>query len=220
MTLKPDPPPQVEVLRIGSGEATASRLFQLFATQALPAGSITTSVRIWILPLRNTWMTSPGLVPAGWPFVSSPANSTTQRPNVVATQTSSLPSIDTPQGTSTTPPPVKPSGAGWVPSGRIMFTMPVVILGLAKRVCIMCAVRILNCSIMDTPAGIFGCGKSGDMLLVTQRLPLESKATPRTLIPQRNDATVLHSTAGEIQQLIARAIGNPDVTVRSDTDTH
>src|SRR5271166_3495484 len=103
MTLKPDPPPQVEVLRIGSGEATASRLFQLFATQALPAGSITTSVRICILPLRNTWMTSPGLVPAGWPFVSSPAISTTQRPNVVATQTSSLPSIDTPQGTSTTP---------------------------------------------------------------------------------------------------------------------
>src|SRR5271165_7145487 len=67
MTLKPDPPPQVEVLRIGSGEATALRLFQLFATQALPAGSITASVRICILPLRNTWMTSPGL-PAGWPF--------------------------------------------------------------------------------------------------------------------------------------------------------
>src|SRR5271166_1030642 len=35
-----------------------------------------------------------------------------------------------------------------------------------------------------------------------------------------DDAAVLHSAAGKIQQLIARAIGNPDVAVRGDTDAH
>ena len=29
---------------------------------------------------------------------------------------------------------MKPIGAGWVPSGRIMFTTPVVILGLLVRI--------------------------------------------------------------------------------------
>jgi hypothetical protein len=38
MTVKPDPPPQVEVGRNGLGAAAASSLFQLFATQALPDG--------------------------------------------------------------------------------------------------------------------------------------------------------------------------------------
>ena len=40
MTVKPDPPPQVEVGRDGSADVAASMLFQLFATQRLLAGSI------------------------------------------------------------------------------------------------------------------------------------------------------------------------------------
>ena len=35
-----------------------------------------------------------------------------------------------------------------------------------------------------------------------------------------HDASVLHPSAGEIQQLVFRAIGDPDVTVRGDTDAH
>ena len=38
--MKPDPPPQVEVGQAGFGPAAASRRFQLFAAQTLPAGSI------------------------------------------------------------------------------------------------------------------------------------------------------------------------------------
>src|ERR1700726_2555777 len=65
----------------------------------LPAGSITTSVSNWTVPPVNTWTTSPGSVPRGWPFGWPPAISTTPRPRKLATQTSSLPSIDTPHGT-------------------------------------------------------------------------------------------------------------------------
>ncbi len=36
-----------------------------------------TSVSNWIEPLLKTWMTSPVFVPGGWPFVSTPAISTT-----------------------------------------------------------------------------------------------------------------------------------------------
>jgi hypothetical protein len=50
MTVKPDPPPQVEVGRDGFSLEAASRLFQLFAAQTLPAGSMDTSVIIWMLP--------------------------------------------------------------------------------------------------------------------------------------------------------------------------
>ena len=90
------------------------RSFQLFAAQTLPAGSITASVRIWMLPLLNTWMTSPGFRrPRDGPsYRHRPLTRRSDRMSW-ATQTSSL------------------------PSGRIMFTMPVVIFGLAKRVCIM-----------------------------------------------------------------------------------
>jgi hypothetical protein len=68
MTVKPDPPPQVEVGRDGSAEVAASTLFQLFATQTLPAGSIDAMVGIWMVPPWKKWMRSPGLVPGGWPF--------------------------------------------------------------------------------------------------------------------------------------------------------
>src|SRR5579864_3457785 len=111
MTVKPDPPPQVEVGRDGFSPAAASRLFQLFAAQTLPAESTATSVIIWILPLWKTWMTSPTLVPAGCPLVSSPASNVTERPHILPTQTSSLPSTFKPHGMLIASP-VKPIGAG------------------------------------------------------------------------------------------------------------
>ena len=116
---------------------------------------------------------------------------------------------------------------------------------------------------MDAPSGIFGIGKSRDVLLATQTLAFESNARARTLIPHRkvsalegsstgkrttvsdwelltqtrfcgsmtmskgdfNPATltirpVLHVSTGEMEQLITGAVGNPDVTVRGDTDAH
>src|SRR5215813_12231688 len=85
MTVKPDPPPHVEVGRAGSGPAAASRLFQLFAAQTLPAGSIDTSVTIWMLPLWKMWITSPAFVPGGCPVVLSPANSAAERPHILPT---------------------------------------------------------------------------------------------------------------------------------------
>src|SRR5208337_3659138 len=108
MTVKPEPPPQVEVGRGGSLSVAASGSFQLFAAQTLPAGSIDTSVSIWMLPLLKTWITSPVLVPAGCPFVSTPASKTTLRPRGerLPTHTSSLPSMFKPHGTLTAPPPV------------------------------------------------------------------------------------------------------------------
>ena len=45
---------------------------------------------------------------------------------------------------------------------------------------------------------------------------VEGRLQPRDL----DDAALLHSSAGEVQQLVVRAIGNPDVTVRGDTDAH
>jgi len=84
------------------------------------------------LPLWNWWMASPGFVPAGWPWGSAPAIKTTPRPQKLPTQTSSLPSIETPHGTLITLLPVKPIGAGWVPSGRIRFITPVV-FGIASK---------------------------------------------------------------------------------------
>src|SRR5215470_12206705 len=104
MTVKPDPPPQVEVGRDGSGDVAASMLFQLFATQRSPAGSIDPTVGISMVPLWKKWMRSPGFVPAGWPFGAVPANITTPRPKPLATKTSSLPSIATPHGAFIVPP--------------------------------------------------------------------------------------------------------------------
>ena len=54
-----------------------------------------------------------------------------------------------------------------------------------------------------------------DTILIINR-DAEGRVQPREL----DDATVLHSTTGKIQQLIVRTIGNPDVTVRGDTDAH
>ena len=48
----------------------------------------------------------------------------------------------------------------------------------------------------DTPSGMTGGGKSKDILLAAQRLPSESKATPRTPIPPRKDSTLDGSSAG------------------------
>src|SRR5208337_4397025 len=56
--------------------------------------------------------------------------------------------------------------------------------------------RILNCSMMEAPSGIFGTGKSSDILLTTQTLLLESSARARTLSPARNDSTLVGSLAG------------------------
>src|SRR3954454_4172545 len=125
MTVKPEPPPQVEVGQAGGSPAAPSGAFQLFAAQTLPAGSIDTSVSIWMLPPVNTWMTSPVFVPAGWPLVSAPAMSTTPRPLKLPIHTSSLPSRFNPQGMLTAPSPVKPAGTGCLPSGLIMLITPV-----------------------------------------------------------------------------------------------
>jgi len=35
-----------------------------------------------------------------------------------------------------------------------------------------------------------------------------------------HNATVFDPSAGEVKQLVTRAIGNPDVTVPRDTDAH
>src|SRR5215471_15527645 len=120
ITVKPDPPPQVEVGRDGSGPAAASSLFQLFATQTLPAGSIDTSVTIWMLPLWKIWITSPAFAPGACPAVLSPANSAAERPHMLPTHTSSLPSTFMPHGMLSAGP-VNPRGAGCVPSGRIIL---------------------------------------------------------------------------------------------------
>src|SRR5262249_61303389 len=120
MTVKPDPPPQVEVGPAGLGPAAASRLFQLFAAQTLPAGSMDTSVTIWMLPLWKMWMTSPAFVPGGCPAVLSPANRAAERPHILPTQTSSLPSMFKPHGM------LSAGGgmafwAGWVATGADIF---------------------------------------------------------------------------------------------------
>src|SRR5262249_61177610 len=105
MTVKPDPPPQVEVAGVGFGDVAASILFQLFATQRLPAGSIDPMVGIWMVPPWKQWMRPPGLVPAGWPFAPSPASIAIARPTPLATTTSSLPWTRTRQAALSAPPP-------------------------------------------------------------------------------------------------------------------
>src|SRR5208283_4545456 len=195
MTVKPDPPPQVDVGRDGLGEVAASRLFQLFAAQTLPAGSIDTSVIIWMLPLWKTWMTSPVLVPAGCPLVLSPASSDTERPHMLPTQTSSLPSIFNPHGMLIASP-VNPIGEGWVPSGRIILTAPVGRGGGPLTYLNMCAVMSLNCSMMEMPSGSFGCGVRKSMLLATQTFSFESSASARTPMPARKLSTLVGSLAG------------------------
>src|SRR3990172_4412807 len=197
MTVKPDPPPQVGVGRNGSGAAAAFRSFQLFAAQTLPAGSIEVSVSIWMLPPLKTWMTSPVLAPATRPLAPSPAISTTPRPQKLPIQTSSFPSMFKPHGTLTSLLPAKPVGAGWVPSGRIILTTPVTILGFLERTSNRCPAAILNCCMMEAPSGITGGGKSSDMLLATQTLSFQSSARARTPIPARNDSALEGSLAGK-----------------------
>src|SRR5664279_139371 len=194
MTVKPSPAPCVEVLKSGSGEKIAFKLFQLFAAQTLPAGSMTTSVNFCMLPYLNTWMTSPVLVPAGYPLGSAPAIKAMSSPQKLAYQTSSLPSTDTPQGTLISLP-LKPFGAGWVPSGRIMFIAPVkgtVVVSSLN----MCSPRSLNCVLMGMFGGRASGGKSRDIMLETQRLPFESRAMPRTEIPTLKDSALEGSSAG------------------------
>src|SRR6516225_3576452 len=195
MTVKPDPPPQVEVGPAGLGPAAASRLFQLFAAQTLPAGSMDTSVTIWMLPLWKMWMTSPAFVPGGCPAVLSPANSTAERPHILPTQTSSLPSMFKPHGMLSAGP-VKPSGAGWVPSGRIILTAPVIRAGGPSIYLTIWSVMSLNCSMIDMPSGSLGCGVRKSMLLATQTFSFESKARARTRIPARKLSTLDGSLAG------------------------
>src|SRR5208337_4250128 len=195
MTVKPEPPPHVEVGREGFGPAAASRLFQLFATQTLPAGSIDASVTIWMLPLWKMWFTSPAFVPAGCPLVSSPARSVTERPHILPTQTSSFPSTFNPHGMLIALP-VKPIGAGWVPSGRIILTAPVGRGGGPITYLNMAAVMSLNCSMMDMPSGSFGCGVFRSMLLATQTFSFESRARARTPIPALKLSALLGSPTG------------------------
>src|SRR5262245_5231026 len=193
MTVKPEPPPQVEMAVGGLGVTAALGSFQLFAAQTLPAGSIATSVSICRLPLLKTWMTSPGLVPFGCPLGLAPAINATLRARGerLAIQTSSFPSRFRPHGTSTAPPPVKPFGSRYVPSGRIMWTTPV-LFGYFS----MASPMIRNCSMMDAPSGTFGLGKSREQLLATQTFSCESSARARTMSPAWKLSTLVGSSAG------------------------
>src|SRR6516164_5363408 len=195
MTVKPDPPPQVEVGPAGLGPAAASSLFQLFAAQTLPAGSMDTSVTLWMVPLWKMLMTSPAFVPAGCPAVLSPASSAAERPHMLPTHTSSLPSMFKPHGMLSAGP-VKPSGAGWVPSGRIMLTAPVIRAGGPSMYLTICSVMSLNCSMMERLSGSFGCGVFKSMLLATQTLPLLSSAKARTPMPARKVSVLDGSLEG------------------------
>src|SRR5271166_4846937 len=58
------------------------------------------------------------------------------------------------------------------------------------------SIMIWNCFIADVPSGTFGTGKSRDILLATQRLPFESKATPRPAMPARKVSALDGSLAG------------------------
>jgi hypothetical protein len=77
-----------------------------------------------------------------------------------------------------------------------MFSTPVVIVGFFSRTVSMCFRMIWNCSMIETPSGITGGGKSGDKLLPIQRLPLESSAMPRTLSPTVKVSVFDGSSAG------------------------
>lgn len=55
---------------------------------------------------------------------------------------------------------------------------------------------IWNCFVIETPSGMTGGGKSRDVLLDTQTLPLESNARARKPIPLRKDSTLEGSSAG------------------------
>jgi hypothetical protein len=57
MTVKHDPPPQVETGRAGFSPAAPSMLFQLFATQALPAGycSLSSTYRL-LHRIKLSWL--------------------------------------------------------------------------------------------------------------------------------------------------------------------
>src|SRR5262245_19962954 len=158
--------------------------------------------------------------------------------------------------------PVKPSGAGWVPSGRIILTAPVIRAGGPSIYLTMWSVMSLNCSMMDMPSGSFGCGVRKSMLLATQTfLRVQGKGAhadpgPEALHlggivgwkthdrvrrgvgdPDRvlrvdhdvegrfqprhfDNAAVLDPSAGKEQQLVVRAISNPDIAVRGDTNAH
>src|ERR1700685_2599166 len=140
-------------------------------------------------------MMSPAFVPEGWPFVSSPAIRTTERAHMLPNQTSSLPSMFKPNGMFSAGP-VKPIGAGWVPSGRIMLTAPVLLVGGPTIYFTMAAVAILNCSMIDAPSGMTGGGVLRSMLLAAQTLPFESNARARTPIPARKVSTLDGSLAG------------------------
>ena len=49
---------------------------------------------------------------------------------------------------------------------------------------------------IEAPSGIFGIGKSGDMLLVTQTLAFESIASARTLMPAWKVSVCVGSSDG------------------------
>jgi hypothetical protein len=92
--------------------------------------------------------------------------------------------------------PVKPIGAGWVPSGRIMLTAPVTLIGGPFMYFTIASVAILNCSMIDAPSGMTGGGVVKSMLLAAQTLPFESNARARTPIPARKVSTFDGSLPG------------------------
>src|SRR5690242_20786107 len=108
----------------------------------------------------------------------------------------------TPQGPSIAPPPSYPFGSACSPLGRNMLTIPV---GFGYRRA--APARILNCSIMEMPAGILGTGKSGEALLAAQRLPFSSRASARTLKPAWFDLGGV--IGGEPQQGVRLRVANP-----------
>ena len=126
MTVMPDPPPQVEVGAAGFG-STASWIIPVVRRPDV-AGRVDGHVGEHLdgAALEHVDDVARSSCPRGWPFVSTPGHqhdATTEAKLPI--HTSSLPSMFNPHGMSMRLPPVKPFGASWVPSGRIMWITPV-----------------------------------------------------------------------------------------------
>src|SRR5208283_5956711 len=93
-----------------------------------PAGSTTTPVKNCMpfptYPVLGGEIGSPVWYPGGHVSVRAPQSSVTVLPRPFATHTWSLPSIVMPQGPIMLSPPLNGEPGDWVPSGRIMLTLP------------------------------------------------------------------------------------------------
>src|SRR5271168_3125908 len=123
------PPHRVVMLSFGTfWIQTSFRRSMLFATHTFPAGSTTTPVKYCIpfpsYPVLGGEIGSPVLLPGGHVSVRTPQSSVTVLPKPFAIHTWSFPSMVIPQGPMMLCPPLNGDPGPWVPSGRIMLTLP------------------------------------------------------------------------------------------------